>query len=124
MEGAAAVDAYLAALRPDFAAALSALRAQLRALLPDHAECISYAMPGFRAPDIGKTRGKMVAGYAAFTHHLGFYPHSGSVIGALAPAELDGFKYSKSGVLFTPDRPLPAALIARIVALRQAEIAG
>jgi len=69
----AEVDSYLAALPPDFRRAAETLRADLKALLPDHIECISYAMPGFRQPG---AKGKMVAGYAAFTRHLGLYPHS------------------------------------------------
>lgn len=112
----AEVDAYIAALPPAFAAALTQLRAQLRALLPDHIECMSYAMPGFRAP--GK-KGKMVAGYAAFTHHCGLYPHSGNIVPLI---DCTPFKTSKSGVLFTPDQPLPPALIERIVRARQAEL--
>ena len=112
----AEVDAYIAALPPAFATALTQLRAQLRALLPDHIECMSYAMPGFRAP--GK-KGKMVAGYAAFTHHCGLYPHSGPIVPLI---DCTPFKTSKSGVLFTPDQPLPPALIERIVRARQAEL--
>ncbi len=113
----AEVEAYLAALPPHFRAAAETLRAQLKALLPDHIECMSYAMPGFRAPG---PKGKMVAGYAAFTHHLGLYPHSGSVIPNIDCAP---FKTSKSGVLFAPDHPLPPALIAKIIHARQAELA-
>lgn len=120
MSGAAEVEAYLARLRPIDAACLRALRAQLQALLPDHLECISYAMPGFRAPG---PRGAMVAGYAAFAKHLGFYPHSGGVIPALA-ADCAGFRCSKSGVLFSAARPLPAALVEKILRARQAEIAA
>lgn len=114
------VDAYLARLPDDQRMALAALRATLRDLLPDHIECLSYAMPGFRAPG---PKGKMVAGYAAFARHLGLYPHSGNVIPALLP-ECEGFRTSKSGILFTPAHPLPEALVARIVRARQAEIAA
>ena len=109
-------DSYIAA-RPDAQrAALTALRQQLRDLLPEAEEVMSYAMPGFR-------QGGMVAGYAGFARHCGFYPHSGSVIPQLAD-EIGrlGFRSSKSGVTFTPDRPLPRDLVARIVALRLAEI--
>ncbi len=120
MDGAARVNAYLAALPPDQCAALTALRATLADLLPGHLEVISYAMPGFRQPG---PKGKMVAGYAAFARHLGLYPHSGRIIPLLA-ADCAGFKTSKSGVLFTPDHPLPDALVARIVALRLDEIAA
>lgn len=120
MDGAAQVAAYLAALPADQRVALMDLRAVLSGLLPGHLEVMSYAMPGFRQPG---PKGKMVAGYAAFARHLGLYPHSGGIIPQLA-ADCAGFKTSKSGVLFTPEHPLPQALVARIVALRQAEIAA
>ena len=112
------VDAYLAALPDDQRAALQDLRARLKARLPGHLEVISYAMPGFRQPG---PKGKMVAGYAAFTHHLGLYPHSGSVIPQI---DCTPFQTSKSGVLFTPATPLPDALLDAILALRLAEIAA
>lgn len=116
----AEIDAYLARLPGDQRATLTDLRETLRALLPHHLEVISYAMPGFRAPG---PKGKMVAGYAPFSRHLGLYPHSGNIIPALQ-SECAGFKTSKSGILFTPDHPLPAALVERIVRARQAEIAA
>ncbi|MDP3861442.1 MAG: DUF1801 domain-containing protein [Phaeovulum sp.] len=107
---------YLARLPAPERAALQRLREVIRAALPGATECMSYAMPGFRMPG-----GKMAAGYAAFSRHLGLYPHSGSVIPRLA-AECAGFKTSKSGVLFTPEQPLPDALVHQILALRLAEI--
>ena len=112
------VDAYIAALPSDQRDALTTLRARLKALLPDHLECMSYAMPGFRQPG---PKGKMVVGYAAFAKNLGLYPHSGSVIPQI---DCTPFKTSKSGVLFTPDRPLPDALLRRIIEVRNAEIAA
>ncbi len=114
----AAVEAYLAVLPPDQQAALRALRATLVRLLPDHIECMSYAMPGFRQPG---PKGRMVAGYAAFAKHLGLYPHSGSVVPSIDCAP---FKTSKSGVLFTPGHPLPDSLVETIIRARQAEIAA
>lgn len=116
--GAAEVDTYLAALPADQHAALSELRMRLKALLPDHVETLSYAMPGFRQPG---PKGKMVVGYAAFARHLGLYPHSGSLIPQI---DCTPFRTSKSGVLFTPDRPLPDSLLHRLVETRQAELAA
>ena len=113
------VDLYLAALPEDQRRALTALRATLADLLPDCTEVMSYAMPGFRQPG---PRGRMVVGFAAFSHHLGLYPHSGTILPQLATETL-GFKTSKSGILFTPDHPLPTDLIQRIVTLRQVELA-
>jgi uncharacterized protein YdhG (YjbR/CyaY superfamily) len=113
-------DAYLAALPPNQRAALTQVRMVARAYLPDAIECLSYAMPGFRQPG---PKGKMILGYAAFARHLGVYPHSGTVI----PKLLDhckGFKTSKSGVLFTPETPLPTALLHKIIDTRLAELAA
>ena len=114
----AEVDSYLAALPANQRDALTALRARLKLLLPDHIECMSYAMPGFRQPG---PKGKMVAGYAAFAKHLGLYPHSGTVIPLI---DCTPFKTSKSGILFTPDTPLPDPLLRRIIEARLAEIAA
>jgi uncharacterized protein YdhG (YjbR/CyaY superfamily) len=112
-------DSYLAAVADDDQRrALSDLRRQIAAMLPGAIECISYAMPAFRQPG---RKGKVVIGYAAFSRHCAIYPHSGTVIPGLA-GELAGWKTSKSGVLFTADRPLPAALIRRIIDARLAEI--
>lgn len=112
------VEAYLDALPPDQRAALLALRDLLRTLLPDHAEVMSYAMPGFRQPG---PKGRMIVGYAAFKVHLGLYPHSGNIIPNI---DCTPFQTSKSGVLFTPALPLPAGLVTAIVRARQAEVAA
>jgi uncharacterized protein YdhG (YjbR/CyaY superfamily) len=114
----AEVDTYLAALPPDQRTALTDLRTRLKSILPDHVETLSYAMPGFRQPG---PKGKMVVGYAAFAKHLGLYPHSGTVIPRV---DCTPFKTSKSGVLFTPNLPLPDALLRQIIETRQAEIAA
>ncbi len=112
------VDAYIARQPAAFQAALTLLRHQLATLLPDHIECLSYAMPGFRAPG---AKGKMVIGYAAFARHIGLYPHSGGII---AQIDCAPYKTSKSGLLFAPENMPPLALIARIVHARQAELAA
>ena len=112
------VDSYLSALPQDQRDALTDLRARLHRLLPDHLEVMSYAMPGFRQPG---PKGRMVVGYAAFARHLGLYPHSGTVIPQI---DCSPFRTSKSGVLFTPDHPLPEALLRQIIAIRQAELAA
>ena len=114
------VDAYFATLTPDHHRVLQALRAVLKKRLPDHLEVMSYAMPGFRQPG---PRGRMVAGYAGFRHHCGYYPHSGGIIPKLSQ-ETVGFKTSKSGILFTPDHPLPDALVMLLVEARENEIAA
>lgn len=116
----AEVEAYLARLPDDQRAALEALRGVIKARLPDHIECLSYAMPGFRQP--GK-KGKMVAGYAAFAKNCGYYPHSGNILPQFA-AELAGWKTTPGALQFTPARPLPEALVHRLIDARLAEIAA
>ncbi len=113
----AEVDAYISALNPDQAQALTRLRGIIAARLPDHLEVISYKMPGFRQPG---PKGRMVAGYAAFARNCGYYPHSGNVI-AQVPHE--GFKTTPGAISFTPARPLPEALILALIEARLAEIA-
>ena len=118
--GISEVDAYIAACGPDQAAALQSLRAIIRRRLPDHIECLSYAMPGFRQP--GKS-GKMVAGFAAFARNCGYYPHSGSIVPQFA-ADLTGFKTTPGAIQFTPDHPIPEALILKLIDARLSEIAA
>jgi len=112
------VDAYLSALPPTQRDCLQTLRETLCAYVPQATETISYAMPGLRLAS-----GKMVAGYAGFARRMGLYPHSGSVI-PLLQDDCAGFRTSKSGVLFTPDHPLPTALVHKIIDTRLAELAA
>ena len=59
--------------------------------------------------------------YAAFTHHIGLYPHSGNIIPKINCAP---YKTSKSGLLFEPDHPPPESLLITITRARKAEIAA
>ncbi len=111
------IDAYMASVNDPVARkTLGALRLQLRKLLPGATETISYRMPAF------KVDGNVVAGFAFFKNHCGYYPFSGSVVPALK-SELEGYSTSKSGVTFRPDKPLPAKLVKRLVQARLAELA-
>lgn len=111
------IDEYLASVKDPVARkTLSALRQQLRKLLPSATETISYRMPAFRV------QGDVVAGFAFFKNHCGYYPFSGSVVPAMK-AELEGYTTSKSGVTFRPDEPLPAKLVKRLVEVRLEQLA-
>ena len=111
----AQVDAILDAASPDHRALLQALRATIADAVPDAADAISYGMPAFRY------RGRILVYYAAFKAHCSLFPASGAVI-ALFHDELGDFVTSKGTVQFTPEHPLPAELVARIVRARAAEI--
>lgn len=105
------IDAYLAPLSEPERHTLSQLRTDIRALLPEAEECISYGMPAFRV------QGKVVAGFAAFKNHLSYVPHSGSVLPALAE-DLAGYTMTKSSLHFPPDQPLPLALVRKLISVR------
>ena len=105
-------DDYLAAVPSDKRAALETLRKRIKDAAPEAEECISYGIPAFRL------NGRLLVAYGAATHHCAFYP--GSVVQALKD-ELSGYDISKGTVRFSADRPLPAALVRRLVQLRIAK---
>lgn len=109
-------DEYLAALDEDKRAALAALRKAIKAAAPKAVECISYGVCGFRL-------GKMLVGYGATAKHCSFFLMSGTTVADHAD-ELAGYDTSKGTIRFTPDRPLPAALVRKLVKARVAENAG
>lgn len=111
-------DAYLAALPADQRAALETLRQQIRATAPDAREVFSYGVPAFR---VGPGQGKVLVGYAAMKAHCGLYLFEGDLVARFA-GKLAGFSTAKGTIRFTPDAPLPPALVAEIVAARLAEI--
>jgi uncharacterized protein YdhG (YjbR/CyaY superfamily) len=108
---AAEVDAYLECLDEPKRSTLDQLRRDILAVVPDAEQCISYALPAFRVD------GKVIAGFAAFKHHLSYLPHSGSVFPELAE-ELAGYQKSTGALRFPVDRALPAALVERLLAVR------
>ena len=109
------IDEYIAALDEPKRTTLKELRQTIRGIVPDAQECISYGMPAFRL------EGKVIAGFAAFKNHLSYLPHSGSVLGELAD-HLAGYRSTAGSLHFPIDRPLPKALVKRLIALRLKEV--
>jgi uncharacterized protein YdhG (YjbR/CyaY superfamily) len=107
------IDEYLAGLSDDQRAALERLRRTIRAAAPSAEECISYGLPAFRL------NGVLVA-FGARANHCAFYPMSSSTVAAYRD-ELTGYATSKGTIRFQPDKPLPAALVRRMVKARIAE---
>ena len=114
-EATARIDAELAALPNDKRAALTALRRTIQAAAPDAVEAISYGMPAFRY------HGRALVSYLAAKAHCSLFPMSHAVIEAHRD-ELAGYYTAKGTIRFTPDRPLPDALVTTIVRERMAEI--
>ncbi len=111
----ASIDDYLARVSGARRAALLRLRRTIRTLVPAAEECISYAIPAFRL------RGRVIAGFAATARGCSYFPFSGTTLATLA-ADLRPYDQTKSALHFTPDRPLPPALVRKLLRARIAEV--
>jgi uncharacterized protein YdhG (YjbR/CyaY superfamily) len=109
------VEAYLATLSPDKRAALQKLRRTIKAAAPDAEECISYRMPAFRS------NGRLLVAYAGFTNHCSLFPCGSTKAFA---RDLARYETGKGTIRFDPKKPLPVALVRKIVKARVAENAA
>src|SRR5262249_26360876 len=104
MHDASDGEKYLAAVPEPAQTTLREMRERIRRAAPkDAEETIRYGMPAFRSQK------KLIAGYAAFPKHCGYFPMSGSVIETLGE-ELQAYKTAKGSIQFALDKPLPVAL--------------
>jgi uncharacterized protein YdhG (YjbR/CyaY superfamily) len=108
------VDDYLSGVSGVRRVALERLRKTIRSIVPKADECISYGMPAFRLD------GRVVAGFSATSKGCSYFPFSGSTLGTLA-ADLRGYDQTKSALHFSPDAPLPAPLVRKLIKARIAE---
>jgi uncharacterized protein YdhG (YjbR/CyaY superfamily) len=108
------VDEYLAGVPEPARSTLKKIRAAIRSAAPAEAtETISYGMPAV------KYKGVLVW-FAAFSDHCSLFP-TASVIRAFEK-ELKGFSTSKGTIQFPADKPLPSALVKKIVKTRVTQI--
>jgi len=112
MKKFASVAAYLRAVPPAPRAALQRLRTTIKAAAPEATEVISYGIPMF------KLHG-MLVGYAAFKEHCSLF--MSTYITRALKQELASYDTSKGTIRFTADRPLPAALVRKLVKARIAQ---
>jgi uncharacterized protein YdhG (YjbR/CyaY superfamily) len=110
------IDDYLAGAPEPQASTLRALRATLEPLLPDAEPGIAYGIPAY------KVDGRGVAGFSFSQGHCTYFPMSGSITAALAE-RLQGYATAKGSLRFDAGVPLPADLVADLVAARREEIA-
>jgi uncharacterized protein YdhG (YjbR/CyaY superfamily) len=109
------VDEYLAGLPATQRKALAELRARLHALIPGADEAIKTRVPALRYKD------KTVVGFGAGKTHLALYVMFGRTLETLAD-DLRDFDATNRVVRYSIERPLPDALIRKIVTMRLAEI--
>src|SRR5262245_34951840 len=111
------IDEYLAPLSADKRAALQKLRKTVKAAAPQAEEYIGYGLAAFRLD------GRPLVAFGAAANHCAFYPMSGSTVEALRD-ELKGYETSKGTIRFSANKPLPAALVRKLIKARIAENAG
>jgi len=108
------VDEYLATVPGPARGTLNKVRAAIRSVVPaETTEVISYGIPGFRYKG-------MLVWYAAFCDHCSLFP-TASVI-AKFKDELKDYRISKGTIQFPVDKPLPAALLKKMVRTRVIDV--
>lgn len=112
------VDAYIAKQSPEMQRALQELRSCIREAAPDAAELLNYGIPAFALVKGGKRDQQIM--FAGYPSHVGFYPHP-DVIAACAE-QLAGYRFAKGSVQFPLDKPIPKALVLRMVKLRLSQL--
>jgi uncharacterized protein YdhG (YjbR/CyaY superfamily) len=106
-------DEYLAAVPEPARRTLKKIRAAIRsAVPPETTETISYGIPAFQHK-------RVLVWFAAFSDHCSLFP-TAAVIEAFKK-ELKGFSTSKGTIQFPTDKPLPAALVRKLVKARVAQ---
>ena len=98
-------DAYIAAAPEALQPLLASVRAQVADALPDAEEVIEYKMPGFQIGDA------TIVGYAAFSKQCGIYVSNGAIQANAKEIEAAGLKATKTGVTFSPRKPIPDSLV-------------
>ena len=110
------IDEYIRSFPPHIRTLLEEMRRTIHEAAPDATEAISYQIPTF------KLKGENLVHFAAFKHHIGFYPTSSGIEafrGELAP-----YAISRGTVRFPLDAPIPYDLVRRIVGFRVKEVSS
>jgi uncharacterized protein YdhG (YjbR/CyaY superfamily) len=115
------VEEYLSGVPEPARGTLKKVRAAIQLVVPAEAtEVISYRIPAFKIEE-PKYKGILIW-YAAFSDHCSLFP-TASVIKTFKK-ELKAFRVSKGTIHFPVDKPLPAALLKKMVKARLAEMEG
>ncbi|MCU0413712.1 MAG: DUF1801 domain-containing protein [Ignavibacteriaceae bacterium] len=109
------VDEYISTFPKDTRKILEQVRQTIKNSAPEAEETINYQIPTF------KLSGNLVH-FAAFKNHIGFYPTSSGQ--KAFEKELSVYKSGKGSIQFPIDKPLPLALIKKIVKYRIKENLG
>jgi uncharacterized protein YdhG (YjbR/CyaY superfamily) len=106
------IDQYISSFPTATQNLLKQMRKVISKAAPKAKENIKYAMPTF------EYYGNLVH-FAAYKNHIGFYPAPSGL--KAFQIEIDAYANSKGAVQFPLDKPLPIALITKIVKFRVIE---
>lgn len=107
------VDEYFSRVPQSSRTTLNKLRATIRSAVPkDSLEIISYGIPAYK-------QNRIFVWYAAFTNHCSLFPTAAII--EKFKNDLKPFSKSKGTIHFPTDKPLPTALIEKIVKARVAQ---
>lgn len=105
------IDTYLETVDEPKRSTLEEMRSRILEIIPDAEQTMSYGLPAF------KLHGKVIAGLGAFSAHLSYLPHSGSVLAALGKC-IAGYSQTQSALHFPIDEPLPRELVRELISIR------
>jgi uncharacterized protein YdhG (YjbR/CyaY superfamily) len=108
------IDEYLAGVSDPQRVALEKLRKSIKAAAPKAEEYIGYGLAAFRLD------GKPLVAFGATATHCAFYPMSATTVESHKD-DLRDYQTSKGTIRFAVDKPLPAALVRKLVKARIAE---
>ncbi len=103
------IDAYINTFPGDVQEILQKMRITIHKAAPKAEEAIKYSIPTF------VLNGNLVH-FGGFKNHIGFFPGPDGI--ANFKSELKKYKTSKGTIQFQLDKPIPYALITKIVKFR------
>jgi uncharacterized protein YdhG (YjbR/CyaY superfamily) len=106
------IDMYIASFPEHTRVLMEQLRIAIRQAAPKAVEVISYGMPAFRQDGI-------LVYFAGYKKHIGFYPTASPI--KIFEKELEGYTTSKGAIQLPLEKPIPMALIKKIVKYRVVE---
>lgn len=109
------VDEYLKKLPKDQQVILEKLRQTIKSLSPEITELISYGIPSF------KYKGRQFVAFAAYPVHINFLIMSYPIMETFK-SELKRFETDKATIRFTVEKPMPAALLKKLIKARMSEV--
>ena len=110
------INEFIGSFPGDVQNILEKIRQTIQKAAPKAIETMSYGIPTF------DLKGKHLVHFAAFKNHIGFYPTPTGI--KKFKKEISSYTWAKGSVQFPLYKPIPFALVRKIVTFRVKEIAG